>query len=49
MCCMRNVEQTDGSIDYRLLEIGMSGSYESTSSYASDTDYFYSFSFPRNS
>lgn len=38
LCCMKNVEQADGSIKYRLLEIGVLGSYESTSSYTSDIE-----------
>ena len=36
--CMRNNERTNGSIDYRLLEVGVFGSYESTGSSTSDSD-----------
>lgn len=36
--CMRNNERINDSIDYRLLEIGVFGSYESIGSSTSDSD-----------
>lgn len=47
--CVRNVELVDGSIDYRLLDVGVFGIYESISSYVSDCDYFLSYSLLGNS
>lgn len=47
--CMRNVEWEDGLTNYRLLEIGVFGIYESTSSSASDNHSLSFYSLPRNS
>lgn len=47
--CTRNVEREDDSIDYRLLEVCVFGSYESTSSFLNDNDSLSSYSFSGNS
>lgn len=40
---MTNVRWVNGIIDYKLLELGMFGGYESTSDSSSDNDFFFPF------
>lgn len=44
--CMKNVERVDETVNYKLLEIGMFGSYESIYDYSGNNDYLSSCSFP---
>lgn len=47
--CMRNVECTDDSINYTLLDLGVFYSYESTSSSMSDSNSLFTYPLLRNS
>lgn len=39
--CMKNARQVDMTIDYKILKIGMLGSYENTSDSSSDSDHIF--------